>query len=444
MPIEALKRVVILLSLVALGGAGWATVRLWPRQLDPRVPMAAPVVMFQDDQMALRVPAAAIAAEVGIYSDQLLAYLNSQYLWSRVSQQKDGTEVVLIQNTDGRKVFYRMFVVVPNDLLTAIPFLSKLKTEGYISRYRLLYWTRSQLEFRQAASQILEASYRLPASLSFDALEERRMVGPLTSFILFKSRTDRRVRERIKPVPPPLTLAEARRQAEDMIEVARFYNLPLDSFAGIAAQENNYLNADGDLAHAVWKRRAAPGDVVLKRRRGRVLVSDYSMGVWQITRESLRYAHLLYLKDERNYSLLPARLRPSRDLHLDAIQPDVLTTYAGLLFRQLIDHFHGDIALALGAYNGGCGDPNADYSASVAVAAGFARRTVEQSTALDGWKVIPIKIVPYSPPPQTHFHPSFGDSLRGKANEILGEIVDRVQSHGSGRPQSTEVAVSQD
>jgi hypothetical protein len=64
-----------------------------------------------------------------------------------------------------------------------------------------------------------------------------------------------------------------------MIIVARFYKVPLASFMGIAALENNYMILSGDLEHAVWKRRAQEGDIVLKRRGLRVLVLNYATGV---------------------------------------------------------------------------------------------------------------------------------------------------------------------
>ncbi|MGH9638605.1 MAG: hypothetical protein ACRD4R_10555 [Candidatus Acidiferrales bacterium] len=437
---KGIKRAAVALVMAALVSGGWAAERLWPRHLDPSTAPAAPVVTLEGDRLALQAPAAALAAEVGSYSDELPAYLNSQFLWGRVLRQRNGTEVVLSQSASDDEPAYRIYLMLPKDLLTALPFLSTLEDEGYISHYRLLYWSASDLEYQQAGSEVLEASYKLPAPMSFDELGTPELIGPLTHFILFKSRTDWRVRKGIAPVPRPLTVPEARREAQDIIDVARFYNLPLDQFAGIAAQENNYLNADGDLKHAVWKRRAEAGDIVLKRRRRRVLVSDYSMGVWQISRESLRYAHVLYARDYRSYSLLPARLRPSEDFRVDATRPEVLTTYAGLLFRHLIDHFQGNIALALGAYNGGSEDPNADYSASVALAAASARRTVEQSMALDGWQVIPVKIIPYSLPPQAVVRPTLADSLRGDANELVGKIMDRIQRYRSGESSAPDLA----
>jgi len=440
---EGLKRAAVALVLAALVGGGWAAERLWPWHPDPVVPPAAPIVRLNGDRIALEVPAAALTAEVGTYTEELPAYLNSQFLWSRVMREHNGTQVVLSQSAGDEPPVYRIYLVLPKDLLTALPFLSTLEDEGCISHYQLAYWSASDLEYQQGGSQVLEASYNMPVPMPLDALDERDVIRPLTHFILFKALTDVRVRERIAPVPAQPTFAEAHRQAEDIIDVARFYHLPLDQFAGIAAQENNYIDVNGDLKHAIWKRRADPGDVVLERRRGRVLVSDYSMGEWQISVESLRFAHLLYMRDDRDYALLPARLRPSDDFRADAMRPYVLTTYAGLLFRHLIDHFQGDLTLALGAYNGGSGDPRPAYSASVTVAAASARNTIEESTALSGWQVIPVEIIPYSLPPQTNFRPTFADTLRGDANEVICEIADRVQRYRGVRRKTRELAESQ-
>jgi hypothetical protein len=108
------------------------------------------------------------------------------------------------------------------------------------------------------------------------------------------------------------------------------------------------------------------------------------MGIWQITRETLRYAHRLYLKDDRDYRRLPERLRPPKKLDLKEIDPAVLTTYAGLIFRNLLDRLHGNAALAVGAYNGGPGKPNMQYEEGVRTAAEHARRIMEQAAALQG------------------------------------------------------------
>src|SRR5581483_370777 len=198
-----------------------------------------------------------------------------------------------------------------------------------------------------------------------------------------KSITDPRIRRDLEPIPSPLTRKEASRLAADMIAVSRFYDIPLDLLIGIGAMENNFMSVPGDSTNTVWKRRAQPGDIVLKRRHGRVLVRNNSSGVWQITRESLRYAHRLYLADKRDYNQLPSRLRPPKTLDIDKVSQDVLTTYAGLLLRDLLDRFRGDVTLAAGAYNGGPRNPNARYAAGVEMVAEYARRIIDRAAHLN-------------------------------------------------------------
>ena len=113
-----------------------------------------------------------------------------------------------------------------------------------------------------------------------------------------------------------------------------------------------------------------------------MLISDYSMGAWQITRETLREAHRLYLQDKRDYSLLPEHLRPSHDLDLNQANGAVLTTYAGLLLRELLDHYHGNVPAAIAAYNGGTATPNRRYAFEVAQIAEYARRILEHAPIL--------------------------------------------------------------
>jgi hypothetical protein len=188
-----------------------------------------------------------------------------------------------------------------------------------------------------------------------------------------------------------LTSSEAKQLAGDILTVAEFYSLPLEFFLGIGAMENNYMNVRGDLQHSIWKRRAAPDDVILERRRGRVRVLNDSAGVWQITRETLRYAHALTEKDSRDYSQLPEHLRPPENLDMNEVSPHVLTTYAGVLLRDLLDRFDGDVRTAVSAYNGGPGRPNFKYGEGVNRAAEHARRVVEQAAALNGETVVEMK-----------------------------------------------------
>ena len=218
---------------------------------------------------------------------------------------------------------------------------------------------------------------------NLETLDGFQLQPALAEFLLFKSQTDIRILEGMEAKPQPLTRAQAEQSAADIIAVARFYDLPLDYFLGVGAMENNYMDTNGDLTHAVWKKSAQSGDIVLKHRRKRVLVSDYSIGAWQITRETVRYAHRLYLKDKRDYSGLPERLRPPRELDVNSVSDAVLTTYAGLLLRNLLDYFHGDVEKAIGAYNGGIKTPNPDYASGVTRVAEYARRVLEHAAVLN-------------------------------------------------------------
>ena len=50
---------------------------------------------------------------------------------------------------------------------------------------------------------------------------------------------------------------------------------------------------------------------------------------------------------------------------MNEVDPDVLTTFPGLLLRDLLDNFNGDVASAVAAYNGGPGNPNKRYEEGV-------------------------------------------------------------------------------
>jgi hypothetical protein len=238
---------------------------------------------------------------------------------------------------------------------------------------------------------MFEAAYNVPTEKKLETLTSFQLFPALGQFLIFKSQTDSRVAGGSAAAPRPLTGEQANRLAADILEVAYFYSLPLDYFLGVGAMENNYMDANGDLTHAVWKKRAQRDDIVLRRARKRVLVSDYSIGTWQISRETLRYAHLLYLKDTRNYELLPARLRPPQKLDLNSLNDEVLTTYAGLLLRDLLDRFGGDLDKAIGAYNGGVRSPNPAYASGVKTVAAYARRVIEHASIVDDQALIVIK-----------------------------------------------------
>jgi hypothetical protein len=377
-------RILRILTAACLGAllcaSGWIIFRTWPRKiLVGTAPY--PSVHFDHGKMVVPFPTETLLAEVGWFDDELSAYLWFDYL--RSCPDIEESQVLLTVAERKGAPLYRIEVVLPNNALVAIPFLAQLEAKAFIEGFELVFVTSQGAERRREQTNLFIAAYKRQVEKEFKLLPRKQLLRPTVHFLVFKSRTDPRVRGRDESRPSSLSHEQATELAADIVAVAEFYDLPLDVFLGIGAMENNYLSIRGDVNHAVWKRKAAKGDIILKRRRGRVLVSNYSIGVWQITRETLRYAHALYLTDKRDYSQLPERLRPPQTLELDLTNSHVLTAYAGLLLRDLLDHFNGDVDKAVGAYNGGPRNPNLQYAAGVAAVAAYARNILERVTAVN-------------------------------------------------------------
>ena len=357
---------------------------LWHSELDPPPYPAFPAPKIQANHLVLPFTPGIATAEVASFNDQLEAFLHFEYLRGREARAGNDTSRILLTALDTAKgPTYKIFIVTDNDLLTAVPRLADLEGRNLIARYDLNTWTEKDFAYYQQQSHMFDVAYGVPTEQKLESLNSFQLLPALARFLVFKSQTDIRVLQRTDPAARPLTREQAIQLAADILDVARFYDLPLDYFLGVGAMENDYMDVDGDLEHAVWKKRAQRDDIILRRGRKRVMVSDYAMGTWQITRETLRAAHQLYLKDKRDYSKLPAHLRPTRVLNLNSVDDAVLTTYAGLLLRGLLDHFGGDVDKATGAYNGGTKTPNAAYAAGVKTVADYARRVLEHAPALD-------------------------------------------------------------
>jgi hypothetical protein len=382
MPIRrATKWSVALLMLVAFGIAGWVTYRTWPRPLYAPAQTRFPKIFFSNGHMGISMPADALVADFGSYGDYVNTYLYLGLIRSR--KTIDFTQVMSCSPPTDPQGPRQIYLEVQNNILTSLPYLYSLTDNGTTRQFSLNSWSNQDVNRCKDQTVRFDALFRLPVFLSLEQIPGDQLVGPLTDFLVFKSATDSRVLQRSLPPPPVLNQVQARELAQDMITVARFYGLPLDYFLGIGAVENNYMDVRGDLEHAVWKRRPQRGDIVLKRRHRRVLVLNYSLGVWQITRETLRHAQSLYLDDRRtrDYSILPDRLRPQVNPDPDDIQPETLTTYAGLLFRTLLDRFKGNVMQAVGAYNGGMDHPNLAYAESVRNVAIYANSVLTHAVA---------------------------------------------------------------
>ncbi|CAN5707960.1 hypothetical protein BH10ACI4_BH10ACI4_23160 [soil metagenome] len=368
-------------AILFIGTAGTVGCFFWYMHVDPPLYVerfGLPQPEIRDGRTTIRMPNGNLVGLVGSYPDELSAYLRFQYLQGL--KELAGSTVLMTMTEGNSGPDYQLYVLLENDLLSQSVWLAGLQRERYITSFEIDSPPSSQIENWRKQTRLFVAAYDKPVRKRLLQLPRSALTTAVAKFILFKVRTDRRVRERIEPAAgKSLSPEDADEFAADMIDVAKFYDIPLDMLLGIGAMENNYLDVRGDLRHTTWKKHASRGDVILKRRRSRVLVSNYSLGPWQITRETLRYVHSLYRSDKRDYSKLPERLRPPKDLDLNEVDTHVLTTYAGLLIRQLLDYFDGDVVKAQGAYNGGPGRPNLHYSEGVSMVSDYAHRVLSMA-----------------------------------------------------------------
>jgi hypothetical protein len=360
----------------------YAADRVRWRSLDIKPAVRIPEWSRTGERDVVAMPGRVLVAELARYDDEFFAYLMFTYLAG--APELKGLELLLTYREHEERMVYPLRVVLPNDLISGVSTLGAARQRGLAQGVTFAFLTGDAVGRLREQTLLFRAAYDLPATGSLETMSRAQLIAFIRRWLRFKSATDPRIRNRISPMPSPLNRNEARLMAEDIVSVAHFYSLPLDLFLGIGAMENNYMNVSGDLQHTIWKRRAEEGDIVLKRKGGRVLVVNSSIGAWQITRETLRYAHRLYRKDQRDYSRLPARLRPPLDLDFGNIDPAVLTTYAGLVFRDLLDRCGGDVTRAVGAYNGGLGRPNFAYASGVRAVAEYARRILEHAAVLNG------------------------------------------------------------
>jgi hypothetical protein len=381
--------VIVITSVAVLVGAGLAY-HYWPRELPLAQPRPlTPVVEFGGGTVAVRMPGRVLVADVATFDDELYAYLMGEYLRSLFTCVE--CRAWLTYERRDKALLYVIRVGLADNLLAGAPSLFRLRKLAWIDDVPYRWVTPDVASRYEGQSALFDRAYGRAVRRPLEGVPRGELAAYLRRFIRFKAATDGRINRGIEPVPNPPTRREAHRLAEDIITVADFYSLPLDFFLGIGAMENNYMHVKGDLGNAIWKRRAERGDVVLKRGAKGVLVLNESSGIWQITRETLRYAHRLYLKDTRDYSVLPEHLRPPKALDVNDVPPEVLTTYAGLFFRDLLDAFRGDVALAVGAYNGGPRNPNPEYEAGVRMVAEYARRVLEHAATLQGRTAVGLR-----------------------------------------------------
>lgn len=376
----------ILFTQILLALAGVLVYCCWPRYLVlPKLP-DSPHLAYAHGRPVITWPTRSLIGRVAEFDDAFSAYLMFDYF--KAQKPFQGSDIILAVDRTAEKSPYRILVRLPNDLISGIAQLAQIEAAHLTSRVDYTWIGRSELSRALDQTKLFEIAYNEPDARALNQISPGELRSYLRQFIHFKAATDPRTWKQSAWPLSPITMAEADRLAGDIATVAEFYDLPVDVFLGIGAMENNFLNAPGDLNNAIWKRRVERDDIVLERTRHKARILNSAIGIWQITRQSLRYAQKLFLADKRDYSLLPDRLRPPKRLDMENLNSDVLTTYAGLLLRDLVDRFDGDLVMATGAYNGTIRHPNLRYAEGVEMVASYARRVIGNAAELKGMAAV--------------------------------------------------------
>jgi hypothetical protein len=115
-----------------LSMSGWVAFRTWPRPMH-LVTEHFPSVRFERGTMIVPLLTKVLLAEVGKFDDELSAYLWFDYLRSRPCVER--AQVLLTVTEREQGPVYRIEVVLPNDALSAIPFLTDLEAKGFIEGF---------------------------------------------------------------------------------------------------------------------------------------------------------------------------------------------------------------------------------------------------------------------------------------------------------------------
>jgi hypothetical protein len=241
--------------LMVLGLSAWIGFRTWPRRLEISL-KPLPSVRFESGAMVVPLPTEALLGEVGEFDNELSAYLWFDYLRSRPSMNR--SQVLLVVKEEGMRT-YRIQIILPNDALTAVPFLAQLEANGYIQCCDLAFSHHAPVEYSRKQTEVFIARYKRPVYIYSCESTTRQLLVRTARFLAFKSWTGPRVQAASGSEIAALGQQEATDLAADIIAVAKFYDLPLDLFLGIGTMEK--------LSEHSW--RSDPLNMEKEGRQGR-------------------------------------------------------------------------------------------------------------------------------------------------------------------------------
>src|SRR5258708_22768144 len=176
---------------VALGAGVLMGYRVWPRHLCVTLHLRFPAVVMEGNRLILAFSPDVASAKIATFNDQLEAFLHFEYL--RGQEGGRPSQILLTATHTASGPSYEIFVVVENDLLTAIPRLGEMETRGLIAHYELNPLPKKDLSYFQQQSNTFEAAYNVPTARKLETLTSFQLFPALAQFLIFKSQTDSRV-----------------------------------------------------------------------------------------------------------------------------------------------------------------------------------------------------------------------------------------------------------
>ena len=177
----------------------------------PAAPQAKdiPVVRVEGGVTKMELPQGTLLGEVGEYDDELTAYLRFEYLRG-LGDVAAGNVLMTSKEGQQGEPEYRLYLILPNDLLAGGAYLGGLEVNGYVERFALVVAAEAQVNDWRKQTTLFYEAYNKPVQEKLLSLPASYLTTAVSRFILFKVKTDRRVRERIEPAPPALSPAAPR------------------------------------------------------------------------------------------------------------------------------------------------------------------------------------------------------------------------------------------
>ena len=162
------SRALAALALSGIALISWTADRLWPRHMHVSAQHRHLSPKIHGRNITLPFSNEVACAEIAAFDDQLEAFLRYEYLRGR--DPDDASKIFLMAGAAANAANYKIYMLVENDQLTAIPRLNRMESHGLITHYELVAWTKQDFAFAQQQSRMFENAYNVPTEQKLETL----------------------------------------------------------------------------------------------------------------------------------------------------------------------------------------------------------------------------------------------------------------------------------